>query len=122
MRDASDRRRSRAVHTVRDGNAPRASVATDWGHHDLRVCYIQRRAAHQQTGPFKLTEIFSGNSAEARPVLQDFGASVRRAFEILRARVETEPEIRRNADNALANVGYRQTSTWRDRPGNAADS
>ena len=67
--------------------------------------------ADQQTGPFELTAIFSRKSAEARPVIQDFGTNVRKAFEILRTRVGTEPETRRNADNVLANLGHRQTST-----------
>jgi hypothetical protein len=66
---------------------------------------------YQQTGPLELTAIFSGRSAELRPVIQDFGANVRKAFEALQTRVETEPEIRRNANNALANLGHRQTST-----------
>lgn len=67
--------------------------------------------AHQQTGPLELTAIFSGRSAELRSVIQDFGTNVRKAFETLQARVKTEPEIRRNANNALANLGHRQTST-----------
>lgn len=66
---------------------------------------------HQQTGPLKLTAIFSEKSAELRPTIQSFGANVRKAFEILKSRVQTEPEICRNANNALASIGHRQTST-----------
>jgi hypothetical protein len=67
--------------------------------------------AHQQTGPLEMTAIFSEKSAELRPVIRDFGTNVRKAFEILRARLEAEPDMRRNANTALANIGHRKTST-----------
>lgn len=80
-------------------------------HADVELFRQTMILAHQQTEPLELTAIFSRKSAELRPVIQDFSTNVRKAFETLQARVETEPEIRRNANNALANLGHRQTST-----------
>jgi hypothetical protein len=92
-------------------NAQIAGAPNTAPHADAELFRQTMILVHQQTGPFELTAIFSGNSAELRPVIQDFRTNVRRAFEILQTRVESEPEIRRNANNALANIGHRQAST-----------
>jgi hypothetical protein len=92
-------------------NALIAGAPNTAPHADAELFRQTMILAHQQPGPLELTAIFSGRSTELRPVIQDFGTNVRKAFEALQTRIETEPEMRRNANNALAKLGHRQTST-----------
>lgn len=65
----------------------------------------------QQDGPLELTSLLSSRGGELRSGLTDFMLNVRRAFELLKNRVDTEPEIRRNADRALKALGDRKMAT-----------
>jgi hypothetical protein len=67
--------------------------------------------ARQQQGRLELTTIFSGRSAELRPVIKQFGEEVRKAFETLQANIETDATLRRNANKALEVIGDRRTAT-----------
>ena len=72
-------------------NALIAGAPNTTPHADAELFRQTMILAHQQTGPLELTRIFSRRSAELRPVIQDFGTNVRKAFEALQIRVETEP-------------------------------
>jgi hypothetical protein len=65
----------------------------------------------QQDGPLELTSLLSSRAADLRAGLKEFMVNVRRAFELLKNRVDTEPEIRRNVDKALQVLGDRKMAT-----------
>jgi hypothetical protein len=66
----------------------------------------------QEPGKLNLATTFSGHSADSRPVIDQFGQTIRHSFELLQQRLATSPTARRNADNALAwLVGDRMMAT-----------
>jgi hypothetical protein len=80
-------------------------------HADLKFFRQTMILAAQQTGALELTAIFSRNSSTLRETMDGFRSSLREAFRQLKERVDSEPEIRKNANQALQKIGNRKTAT-----------